>query len=474
MPEVPKVKEKKTLIIYKKFLGKFILYTIFLAFVLFAGFFITGYEFFSEELIRKKMDLVDSLKRFTPFIIIFATSLIGFSIINILWFKRQILFPLSLIEDAVENIRKGNYERRVRIKTGDEFQKIADTLNQMMDRVALLMQAEQEKKEMQSNIMKFMQVMTQASEGDFTQRAEITPDIFGSLSDAFNLIADSLSEFVKEVKKSAEDLNDKSKILNNIIQKIQDKTKIKEEETEIIASLLEEATETISKLEDKTKATKDFSKEAFNALNNGNEIITETVNSIQLIRKVVQEINEKIKILSEKINEIGTISTLLSDIANRSSLLALNASIEAAKAGSEGKGFVVIAEEIKNFSEKTAKLSKNITDIIKLIQEELSFIISSVEEKINYAEKGMNIINQTKEVFEVIESTIKNIEKIAEETDELVLKQKKITDAQLNSTQKFKEIKENLNKINNELTEISQFLEDSSKKLIMLTEKFRV
>ncbi|MCS7163734.1 MAG: methyl-accepting chemotaxis protein [Thermodesulfovibrio sp.] len=478
MPEVSKVKQKKTSVIYRKFLVKFILYTIFLAFVIFAGFFITGYEFFSEDLIRKKMDLVDYLKRLSPFIVVFATSLIGFSIINILWFRRQILSPLSLIEDAIENIRKGNYEKRVRLKTGDEFQKIADTLNQMMDRVSLLMQAEEEKKEMQSNIMKFLQVMTQASEGNFTQRAEITPDVFGSLSDAFNLIADSLSEFVKEVKKSAEDLTNKSETLNDIIQKIQDKTKIKDDETESITSLIEEATEIISKLKDKTKATTDFSKEAFNALNNGNEIIRETVNSMQLVREVVQEISERMKILSEKINDIGTISTLLSDIANRTSLLALNASIEAARAGSEGRGFVVIAEEIKNFSEKTAKSSKNIAEIIKLIQEEVSFIISSVEEEINYAEKGMNTVNQTKVVFEVVESMIKNIEKIAEETNELVLKQKEITDAQLNSVQKFKEIKENLkenlNEINDELTKVSQSLEESSKELIMLTEKFRV
>jgi len=305
---------------------------------------------------------------------VFALVLIVISVANVFWFKKHIILPISVITEAIEEISRGNYEKQVQLRTGDEFEKIANAFNQMINKFSTIIQTEEEKKEMQNNIIKFLQIMTSASEGDLTQRAMVTPDAFGSLADAFNLMTDGLSELVKEAKNSADDIGEKSRILHEIIQKLQNGAQIQRQEIERIASLIEEASSIATQTSEKTIVATDVSKEALDSILKGHEIVTETINSMQLIRTAVQGINRRMKLLSERLMEIGTISTIISEIANRTNLLALNASIEAARAGEEGKGFVVIAEEIRTLSERTAKSSKNIADIITAIQEEATSV----------------------------------------------------------------------------------------------------
>ncbi len=474
MPQVAKSKLKKPAGLYRKFLIVFNLSIVFSTIILVAGLIITGYEIYGEEFIMKKMGIINSLLKFLPVIGIFALALIGISTANVLWFRKQIIFPLSIIEEAVEAIRKGNFEKRIRLTTGDEFEKIADVFNQMMDKLSTLIQTEEQRKEMQNNIIKFLQIMTQAAEGDLTQKAEVTPDVFGSLADAFNLMTDGLSELVKEVKNTAEDVRQKSNMLNEIIQKLQAGAEIQKQEIDKIVSLIEDASEIALQTKNKTATATDVSKEAIDAIVKGNEVITETINSMQLIRTAVQGINRRMKLFSEKLMEIGTISTIINDIANRTNLLALNASIEAARAGDEGKGFVVIAEEIRSLSEKAAKSSKNIADIITAIQEEATAITKNLEEETNYVEIGTDMVNQTTEIFEKIDSIIKRIGEVIDDINEYTLKQKEITDKQGNSAQKVKEVTENIYEITQELTDISHSLSDTSKEFVNVTEKFKV
>lgn len=474
MPEVSKSKLKKPTGLYRRFLIVFNLSVIVTTIILLAGLIITGYDIYGEEFIMKKMGIVNTVLKFAPVIGVFALVLVGVSTVNVFWFKKQVVAPLSVIEEAIEAVRKGNFEKRIKLTTGDEFEKIADAFNQLMDKLPSVIQTEEEKKEMQNNVIKFLQIMTQASEGDLSQRAEVTPDIFGSLADAFNLMADGLSELVKEVKNSAEDIGQKSSILNEIIQKLQTGAEIQKQEIEKIVSLIEEASDIAYQTKEKTAVATDVSKEAMDAIVKGHEIVTETINSMQLIRVSVQVINRRMKLLSEKLMEIGTISTLISDIANRTNLLALNASIEAARAGEEGKGFVVIAEEIRTLSEKTAKSSKNIADIITAIQEEATAVTKNLEEETNYVEIGTNMVSQTTSIFEKIDSIIKNIGQVIKEINESTLKQKEITDNEVNSAQRVKEVTENTYAIVNELTKLSNSLADTSKELIEVTGKFKV
>jgi len=204
MPKPKRLEEEKKIMsvsLYRRFLIIFNLSIIISTAILITGLMLTGYEIYGEEFITKKFGIINTIIKFAPVLAFFCLALIGISTFNVFWFRKYIVAPISKMEETIEAIRQGNYEKRIDIKTGDEYQKIAEAFNQMMDKLSTLIQTEEEKKQMQNNIIKFLQIMTTASEGDLTQRAEVTPDVYGSLADAFNLMADGLSELVKEVKR---------------------------------------------------------------------------------------------------------------------------------------------------------------------------------------------------------------------------------------------------------------------------------
>ncbi len=468
--------ERKILSIslYRKFLIIFNATILASTLILLAGLIITGYNIYGEEFITKRMGIVNTIIKFAPTLIIFAIALIGLSTANVFWFRKQVISPISTIEEAIDAIKHGNFDRRIELKTGDEFQKIAEAFNQMMDKLSNLIQTEEEKKEMQNNIIKFLQIMTSASEGDLTKRAEVTPDVFGSLADAFNLMTDGLSQLVIEVQSSAGEVGEKTIIINEIINKLKEGATIQKKEIEKIASMIAESSEIATSTSDKTMVATDVSEEALNAINKGNEIITETMSSIQLIRAAVQVINRRMKLLSEKLMEIGTISTIISEIANRTNLLALNASLEAARAGEEGKGFIVIAEEIRSLSDKTAKSSKNIAEILTSIQEEASLVTKHLEEETNYVEVGTKMVSETTSIFEQIDAVIKKIGDIIVEINEFAKKQKEITFDEVGSINEVKEVTDNVTKITDELTNVSQSLSKTSNELVEITGRFKV
>lgn len=460
--------------LYGKFLIVFNLSIIISTIIILAGLIITGYEIYGEEFLLKKAGIINAIIKFAPVLGTFALSLIVISTANVFWFKKQIIYPVSVLEETAEAIRKGDFDRRITLKTGDEFEKLADVFNHIMTALSTSIQTEQERKEMQSNIIKFLQIMTSASEGDLTKKAEVNPDIFGSLSDAFNLMTESLSELVKEAKKSANEIENKSLTLNEITQKLREGTNIQKKETTRISSLIEESSNIATQTSEKTKIATEVSKEAIDATLKGDEIVTETMHSIELIRTAAQSINRRMKLLSEKLMEIGTITTIISDIANRTNLLALNASIEASRAGEEGKGFIVIAEEIRGLSERTTKSSKNINEIISTIQEEATAVTKHLEEQTSYVGLGSDMINKTIEIFEKIDSIIKNISQIIFEINEFAIKQKEITFNEVSSAQKVRETTEDIFKITEETTQISEALSNTSKELINITGRFKI
>ncbi|GAB6183292.1 methyl-accepting chemotaxis protein [Thermodesulfovibrio hydrogeniphilus] len=459
--------------LYRKFLIVFNVSVIVSSLFILGGLHVAGSIIYGEDYIVKKIGLLNTLIQFGPVFAILLLVLIAISTFNVFWFRNNVVSPLSTMEEVMEEIRKGNVEKRIKLKTGDEFEKISEVFNQMMDKISTIVQTEEEKREMQNNIMKFLQIMTAASEGDLTKRAEVTPDIFGSMADAFNLMTEGLSELVKEIKKSAKDLGEKSIFLNDIIQKLQEGSEIQKDEIQKLVLLIQEAEKIATETSEKTNTATEISQEAFDAIIKGNEIVTETINSMQLIRTAVMGINKRMKLFSERLMEIGTITTLISEIANRTNLLALNASIEAARAGEQGKGFVVIADEIRGLSEKTAKSSQNIANIIAGIQEEAMIVTKNLEEETNYVETGTQMVGQTTEIFEKIDSIIKRIGQIIVEINESAQKQKEITEAEVVSVQGVQTVIENTAKIAAELTELSKTLSDTSQELVEVSERFK-
>jgi twitching motility protein PilJ len=414
-------------------------------------------------------DLVD----FAPSLIFLALGLTLVAVLNLLWFRNSVVKPLKSIENVISSVKKGNYSDRIRITSKDEFSDIADTFNETMDKLASLIQTDDERKSMQGDIIRFLNILSAASEGDLSQKAEVTPDVFGSLADAFNLMAEGLAELIKEVNRSANEASSRSSALVQIIGKLEEGAVLQKTEVKTASDAVNFSAASALQVAEKTKLAQHISEDAFTAINKGGKIVADSINGMQLIRVTVQAINKRMKLLSEKLMEIGIISQLISEIANRTNLLALNASIEAARAGDQGKGFVIIADEIRGLAERSAKSTKQISDIISAIQSEASSVTRHLEEETNYVEMETNMASDTGTIFRQIETLIKNIGEVTAEIDAATTEQRSITDKVSFSMEEVQRISQEVLSVVHDLTEISRTLSDTSNLLITSTARFK-
>jgi twitching motility protein PilJ len=459
--------------IFKRFRRNFTIVGVFIILVFFVGTFVTIYDTFGEIKEFREMDLWTTVSQFVPIMLIFVVVLIALTTAFAFWFQKHISAPLATIEAGIEEIKKGNYSARINIDSRDEFYDIAQAFNETMDKVTTLIQTEDERQKMQEDIMSFLEILSAASDGDMSKRAEVTPDVFGSLADAFNLMAEGLAELIEEVQKSAKEANEKSAALVRITDKLSSGAGQQESEIRNASVFVQDSAKSALMIAEKTTVARQISENAANATEKGGKIVNDSMNGIHVIRNTVQAINKRMKSLAEKLMEIGTISQLISEIANRTNLLALNASIEAARAGEQGKGFVVIAEEIRNLSERSSKSTKQISEIISAIQGEAAGVTKHLEEETNLVEMETKLAADTGSIFSEIDAIIKRIEALTSEINTSTEEQRELTGKVALSMEEVQRVSRDVQSVVQDLSGIADTLAATSQKLTNSTSKFK-
>jgi twitching motility protein PilJ len=145
-------------------------------------------------------------------------------------------------------------------------------------------------------------------------------------------------------------------------------------------------------------------REALENARRGAGSVIKTIEGMHAIRGRVQETARRIKRLGESSQEIGEIVSLIGDIADRTSILALNASIQASAAGEEGRGFAVVAEEVEALAERAAESAKRIGGLIKMIQQDMNEAVGAMEETTREVVGGSHVANEAGQKLEQIES----------------------------------------------------------------------
>jgi methyl-accepting chemotaxis protein len=130
---------------------------------------------------------------------------------------------------------------------------------------------------------------------------------------------------------------------------------------------------------------------------------------MQRIAERVREAAANVEELGSKSNQIGTIVGTIEDIADQTNMLALNAAIEAARAGEQGRGFAVVADEVRALSERTTKATKEIGDMIRMIQQETGGAVRAIENGVAEVENGTREASRSGEALGVITSEIQNV-----------------------------------------------------------------
>ena len=279
-------------------------------------------------------------------------------------------------------------------------------------------------------IKKLKSLMEKGENGDFSGRAEYaSKDEVGFLSASFNSMADGIKELVETIGEtsqalasSSEELSasseESSKASEHISETIQELAASSEDQMRLMASSSEGIsnvtanTEKISGNAEKVAYTATSTAEASKEGLQNIEEVTAQMNSINTN---VGNLAMSIDTLEGRIKEIGEITKAITDISSQTNLLALNAAIEAARAGEQGKGFAVVADEVRKLAEQSAQSAEQITSLIGQIQVDTRVTIQSMSSAKKEVDLGINIVQNAGESFGKIEVSVLDLVRLFEE-----------------------------------------------------------
>jgi len=231
------------------------------------------------------------------------------------------------------------------------------------------------------------------------------------ITDSINRVADSLSEAMVHVKELVNSLSSVSGQISSSTEEMAVGAQEQSTQATEVAGAIEEMTRTILETTKNASSAADFSKKAGETAKTGGEVVKQTVDGMNRIADVVHSAASTVKDLGKNSDKIGEIIQVIDDIADQTNLLALNAAIEAARAGEQGRGFAVVADEVRKLAERTTKATKEIASMIKQIQRDTGNAVDSIESGTKEVETGKELAKKAIVALdEIIDRTNKTID----------------------------------------------------------------
>jgi twitching motility protein PilJ len=317
---------------------------------------------------------------------------------------RGITDQAQSITDLCDQIGVGNYEARADVTSNDELGTMAASLNTMLDNTLVLVQSREDRDAIQGAIMKLLDEVSGVADGDLTREARVTEDVTGAIADAFNHMINELRRIISDVQDATLQVGESaSEIHANSVQLVRG-SETQAQQILATSTAIEEVALSIQQVSDNAADSAAVAQQALANATQGNEAVQNTIQGMNRIRDQAQETAKRIKRLGESSQEIGQIIQLIDDIADRTSILALNASIQAAAAGEAGRGFAVVAEEVERLAERSTDATKKIATLVKTIQTETNEAVGSMEKSIHEVVEGSKLANQAGKALEEIGS----------------------------------------------------------------------
>ena len=250
--------------------------------------------------------------------------------------------------------------------------------------------------EIEIQLVNLLSDVEAAADGNLTVRADVSAGEIGTVADFFNVIVESLRRVVTQVKRSANQVNDALGENEAAIRLLAEDALQQAEQTTLTLDSVEVMTDSIQQVAHQAKEAAAVARSASETANQGGEAMDLTVNNIMSLRQTVGTTARKVKRLGESSQQITKAVSLINQISQQTNLLAINAGIEAAKAGSDGQGFAAVAEEVSELAIRSADATEEIERIVETIQRETSDVVAAIEQSTSQVVEGTHRVEDAR------------------------------------------------------------------------------
>jgi methyl-accepting chemotaxis protein len=283
----------------------------------------------------------------------------------------------------------------------------------------------------------YMQDIAQGS-GDLSRRlSDKGVDEISELGASFNIFVGKLAGIIGQVLSTSAEVSKKSVQFSDMIERTAGRSSAQLEETELLASSTTELSSSLSDVAAGAQASVEAASEANGATKQATQVVSQTRSSVEQLSGSLSQIQQKVHDMRDHNQKVHSVLEVIQGIAEQTNLLALNAAIEAARAGEQGRGFAVVADEVRSLAQKTQSSTLEINTIIQDLQDNTVQIVHAMDSGVSLSRDCVGTANSANEL---LESVLASVELIAERSKDIanaVKQQSEVTEGIAKSSVKI-------------------------------------
>ena len=324
-------------------------------------------------------------------------------ILTALGIYRSITRALNALEQTIDKVNKGDASARTLMMTQDELGNLGRSFDTLLDeRIATLEAKTKENDSINNSAINLLQSVFALSEKDLTSRADVSDDIVGTIASSVNQFADETAQTLAEVQEIAGQVRGAAEATQQqglLVQTGADRDRAL---LETMGATLSTATRQMNEVAQLSTASGVAATRTSDATKAAQAAVEGTVRGMDSLREVISETEKRFKRLGERSQEISSAVALVNTISERTHVLSLNASMQAATAGEAGRGFAVVAQEVQRLSDSSRQATGEIAKLVSNIQSEtnetlitMNRLISDVVAQTELARRAGHEMTQT-------------------------------------------------------------------------------